>query len=189
MNWFITALPTLLFRPSCWQFFLRSVGWNVLGKNIQLLAIFKFRNTCSNQLNSENSENMDVSEVDSGSSFDPVVIPDAEKHDPKDWGFEAFPSYECVICSSVEVELQVGQAADQQRNNHKLMGLICLIQPSFVLGKPGMSCLVCFCQSLWFISQFKFCFSVVVIFYDHYIIWRVLASSQLEKDFFGCWKR
>ena len=78
---------------------------------------------------------MDVTDTDATACpTDLLAVAANDDLSPGDFGLQSFARYECVICGSVEVELQASQI-DEERCSSKLMGLICLLQPSAVLGK------------------------------------------------------
>ena len=76
---------------------------------------------------------MDVTDADASVPA-PVAETLPSRPSPSDWGLQELFQYECVICGSNEVELEAG-TNDDNPVEERLMGLICLIQPSSVLGK------------------------------------------------------
>ena len=53
----------------------------------------------------------------------------------RDFGLKVMPTYECVICGNSETELEATNEQGNSNPSERLMSLICLVQPSTVLGK------------------------------------------------------
>ncbi|XP_076821304.1 E3 ubiquitin-protein ligase UBR3-like [Clavelina lepadiformis] len=52
----------------------------------------------------------------------------------RDFGLKVMPTYECVICGNSETELEATNEQGNSNPSERLMSLICLVQPSTVLG-------------------------------------------------------